>query len=62
VRVVQFPKVQSLMELKRTLEMFRSLLPEDLVAVELLWTPQASGDAYTRDELLADFPALMTLT
>jgi len=33
----------------------------DLIALELMWTPQAAGDTYSRDELTADFPALVPM-
>jgi uncharacterized membrane protein len=31
------------------------------MAFELMWTPQQEGDSYSRDELLLDFPTLVTL-
>jgi uncharacterized membrane protein len=31
---------------------------DDVIAGELLWTPQAESDAYSKDELLADYPPL----
>lgn len=38
-----------------------SLPPDAIVAVELLWTPQESGDSYSKDELLSDYPKLANL-
>jgi uncharacterized membrane protein len=34
---------------------------DDVVAVELLWTPQEEGDSYSKDELLQDYPTLANL-
>lgn len=48
-------------DLKEALNMLGSLSPDLVVAVELLWTPQERGDAYSKDELLADYPQLVTL-
>ncbi len=33
----------------------------DVMGVEVMWTPQAEGDYYTRDEIINDFPELMPL-
>lgn len=41
--------------------MLGSLSPDMIVAVELLWTPQERGDAYSKDELLIDYPGLVNL-
>ena len=32
-----------------------------VLAVEVLWTPQEEGDTFTRDELMTDYPKLNTL-
>jgi hypothetical protein len=48
-------------DLKESLELLGSVPPDALVAVELLWTPQERGDAYSKDELLVDYPGLMNL-
>ncbi len=32
-----------------------------VMAVEVLWTPQDEDDYYTRDELFMDYPTLNTL-
>lgn len=36
-------------------------LPLQVLAVEVLWTPQEEGDTFTRDELMTDYPKLNTL-
>jgi uncharacterized membrane protein len=48
-------------DLKESLNVLGSLSPDTLVAVELLWTPQERGDAYSKDELLLDYPSLVNL-
>ena len=55
------PKVRSIADLKSALSELGSLGADDVVAVELLWTPQEEGDYYGRDEMLADYPALANL-
>ena len=37
------------------------LLSVQVLAVEVLWTPQDEGDYFTRDDLATDFPNLNTL-
>ena len=32
-----------------------------ILAVEVMWTPQDEKDSYTRDELFLDYPTLNTL-
>ena len=54
-------KVRSLADLKAALSELGSLGSDDVAAVELLWTPQEEGDSYSRDEMLADYPALANL-
>ncbi len=58
---VKLPKIRSLQDLREALSMLGGLPPDALVAVELLWTPQESGDAYSKDEMLVDYPRLATL-
>jgi len=58
---MKLPKVRSLGDLKKCLTMLSGLRVDDVVAVELLWTPQEEGDAYSKDELLQDYPALANL-
>jgi uncharacterized membrane protein len=35
-----------------------SISSERLLAVEILWTPQAEGDTLTSDDLMAEYPDL----
>jgi uncharacterized membrane protein len=34
---------------------------EQLLAVEVLWTPQANGDTLTADDMLAGYPDLRSI-
>jgi uncharacterized membrane protein len=60
-RTLKLPKVRSLADLKACLTMLGGLLADEVVAVELLWTPQEEGDAYSKEELLGDYPSLANL-
>eukprot|EP00198_Chlamydomonas_reinhardtii_P012775 XP_001702112.1 membrane protein [Chlamydomonas reinhardtii] len=57
----KLPKVNSAADLKKALTLLGSASPDTLLAFELLWTPQAEGDSYSKDELLGDFPTLALL-
>uniref|UniRef100_A0A7R9YTY1 Uncharacterized protein n=1 Tax=Chlamydomonas euryale TaxID=1486919 RepID=A0A7R9YTY1_9CHLO len=59
---VKLPKVTSQLELKKVLTELGGMTAEDVIAFELLWTPQASDDSYSKDELLTDYPDMVTLT
>jgi uncharacterized membrane protein len=58
-RAMKLPRVRSLGDLKKCLAMLGGV--GDVIAVELLWTPQEEGDAYGKDEMLADYPTLALL-
>jgi uncharacterized membrane protein len=55
---LQFPQIYSSEDLKRILSQLGSISSEQLLAVEILWTPQASGDTLSADDLLAYYPNL----
>ncbi|PNH12171.1 hypothetical protein TSOC_000944 [Tetrabaena socialis] len=55
------PKINSLADMRKALSMLGSVPSDSMLAFELLWTPQADGDSYSKDELLTDFPTLATL-
>lgn len=42
--------------------MLGGITVEELLAFEVMWTPEDNGDSYSKDELLADYPAMATLT
>ena len=56
------PKINSTYELKQVLTQLGGLTADDLVAFELLWTPQDESDYYTKAELLEDYPTMITLS
>ncbi|GLC56409.1 hypothetical protein PLESTB_001101800 [Pleodorina starrii] len=58
---VKLPKINSSADMRKALTMLGSISPETLLAFELLWTPQAEGDSYNKEELLQDFPTLALL-
>lgn len=54
----ELPKVNSPETLRQALSRLGSIGSEQLLAVEILWTPQASGDTLSTDDLLAYYPNL----
>ncbi|GAX77304.1 hypothetical protein CEUSTIGMA_g4750.t1 [Chlamydomonas eustigma] len=59
---IKIPKIGSPYELKQVLTNLGGISADNLVAIELLWTPQETNDSYSRQELLEDYPSLVTLT
>ncbi|MGB3534558.1 MAG: DUF1517 domain-containing protein [Microcoleaceae cyanobacterium] len=55
---LKFPKVNSSEDLRQVVSQLGSISSEQLLAVEILWTPQASGDTLSTDDLLAYYPNL----
>lgn len=53
-------KVRTGPDLARALKTLGGVRSRDVVAVELLWTPEAEGDHYSKDELLAEHPTMAT--
>ncbi|KAG2484725.1 hypothetical protein HYH03_016472 [Edaphochlamys debaryana] len=58
---LKLPKITGQQDMRKALTVLGSVSPDTLLAFELLWTPQAEGDSYSKDELLADFPNLALL-
>eukprot|EP00878_Enallax_costatus_P011071 GHUV01011563.1.p1 GENE.GHUV01011563.1~~GHUV01011563.1.p1 ORF type:complete len:294 (+),score=90.91 GHUV01011563.1:601-1482(+) len=54
-------KINSLKDLKQALQGLGCVGSENVLGVELLWTPQAEGDYYTKDEIITDYPTLRQL-
>jgi uncharacterized membrane protein len=52
------PQINSADDLTKALKQIGSLPGEQLLAIEVLWTPQAEGDTLTSDDLLAEYPDL----
>ncbi|MEM9771101.1 MAG: DUF1517 domain-containing protein [Cyanobacteria bacterium P01_D01_bin.73] len=45
-------------ELRQALSSLGAIAPDDLVAVEILWSPQANGDVLSKDDILTHYPDL----
>ena len=54
-------KVQTESDLRQTLNQLGAISSEQLLALEVLWTPQAEGDTLTSDDLVAAYPDLKLL-
>ena len=55
---LDLPNVNGSQDLRRTLSQIGAIPSEKLLAVEVLWTPQASGETLTSDEVIAEYPDL----
>jgi uncharacterized membrane protein len=55
---LELPKVNSAQELRQAISRLGSVGGEQLLAVEVLWTPQAKGDTLSTDDMLANYPDL----
>jgi uncharacterized membrane protein len=53
---LELPKINSSEDLHRALQQIGSIGSDRLLAVEILWTPQAQGDTLTKDDILAQYP------
>jgi uncharacterized membrane protein len=58
---LELSKVQSAQDVKKALGQIGAVGAQDLLAMRVLWTPQASGDALTADDLLENYPKLRRL-
>ncbi|ARV60870.1 hypothetical protein BZZ01_21625 [Nostocales cyanobacterium HT-58-2] len=54
----QLPEINNADDLRQALRQFGSIPGEQLLAMEVLWTPQAKGDTLTSDDVLAEYPDL----
>lgn len=54
----QISDINSADDLRQALRQIGSLPSEQLLAIEVLWTPQAPGDTLTSDDLFAEYPDL----
>jgi len=55
---LQFPAINNTEDLRRALSQIGAVPSEQLLAVEILWTPQAEGDTLTTDDMIAEYPNL----
>lgn len=58
---LKLPAVSSQQDLRRALSQIGSISSEDLLAIEVLWTPQAEGETLSSDEVVAEYPNLTRL-
>lgn len=54
----ELPAVNNIDDLRQALRQMGSIPADKLLALEVLWTPQAEGDTLTSDDLLAEYPDL----
>jgi uncharacterized membrane protein len=55
---LDIPTVNSADDLRQVLRQIGSLSSDKLLAIEVLWTPQAEGDTLTSDDLVAEYADL----
>jgi uncharacterized membrane protein len=55
---LSLPQINSTDDLKQALQQVGSVGSDRLLAVEVLWTPQAEGDTLSSDDILAYYPNL----
>ncbi|MGB3494173.1 MAG: DUF1517 domain-containing protein [Elainellaceae cyanobacterium] len=55
---LDLPKIQNSEDLRRALSQLGSVSSDELVALEVLWTPQIEGDTLSSDEVVASYPSL----
>ncbi|WOD38993.1 DUF1517 domain-containing protein [Nodosilinea sp. E11] len=55
---LDLPEIYSSDNLRQALNQIGAVSGENLLAVEVLWTPQKSGDTLSADELVAQYPEL----
>jgi uncharacterized membrane protein len=55
---LQLPVINGSEDLRRAISQLGSVSSDQLLALEVLWTPQAEGDVLTRDDVIAEYPNL----
>ncbi|MGB6015193.1 MAG: DUF1517 domain-containing protein [Nodosilinea sp.] len=55
---LDLPDIYSSTDLRQALSQIGAVSGENLLAVEVLWTPQQSGETLSSDELIAQYPEL----
>ncbi len=58
---LDLPDIRSTEDLRRALGQIGAIGSDDLLAVEVLWTPQQSGETLSADEMIAEYPHLKLL-
>lgn len=54
----KLPEISSSADMRQALNQIGAVSSEQLMAIEVLWTPQVSGETLTADELIAEYPNL----
>ncbi len=55
---LKLPQIQNAEDLRTALRTAGAISADELLGVELLWEPQASGDVLSSDELVAEYPEM----
>lgn len=55
---IQLPRINNSNDLRQAISQIGSVSGDQLLAVEILWTPQASGDTLSGDDMVAYYPDL----
>ncbi len=55
---VSLPVINDASDLRQGLQNLGGIGSDSLLAIEVLWTPQAEGDSLTRDDIVAEYPNL----
>jgi uncharacterized membrane protein len=58
---LDLPDIRSSEDLRQALGQMGAISSENLLAVEVLWTPQQSGETLSADEMVAEYPDLKLL-
>ena len=55
---LSLPEADSQADVRKAINKIGAISSEQLMAVEVLWTPQVSGETLTADEMIAEYPNL----
>ncbi len=55
---LELPKINDGDDLRQALQQIGGVGSDRLLAIEVLWTPQAEGDTLSKDDILAEYPNL----
>ncbi|HEY9808313.1 MAG TPA: DUF1517 domain-containing protein [Halomicronema sp.] len=55
---LQLPAINSSEDLQQALRQIGGISSDRLMAIEILWTPQATGDTLSSDDIIAEYPNL----
>ncbi|MDX2216456.1 MAG: DUF1517 domain-containing protein [Oculatellaceae cyanobacterium bins.114] len=58
---LQLPEVNSTEDVRRALSQIGAVPSDQLLAVEVLWAPQAEGDVLTSDDVISEYPNLKVI-